>query len=78
MEVILAIYRSAATGRTVELPLERAVTRADEESGSAYRDHARSGWRQADVAGHRITVANIAIWHERLGRQPMKSPPSTT
>ena len=25
-------------------------------------------WREARITGHRITVANIVIWHERLGK----------
>ena len=33
-----------------------------------YRDHSGSVWRKPRITGHRVTVANIVIWHERLGK----------
>lgn len=35
--------------------------------GTPYRDFTGRGERETPIAGHRITVQHIVIWHERMG-----------
>jgi len=41
-----------------------------EDAGSVYRGDAWVAGGKPRIAGHRITVQDIAIWHERLGKSP--------
>jgi uncharacterized protein (DUF433 family) len=47
---------------------ERLVEYGNNDTNRIYRGNAWNSRGNPRIAGHRITMQDIAIWHERLGR----------